>query len=407
MKYKLICLNCKKTYSENEYICRCKKGCNSIIRTIYQKKKLEINNKYQGIWKYFNWLPIKTIDPKLIRFTSSFLTYKSKALAQFLGLKNLIITLNSYPKMKTGSFKDIEAEISFQRLLNTKDKGKIFVLSSDGNNAISFIYYSRILNYPIVLFVTEDARKKRVWSYKKDNPNVRLFSVEGDYSDAISLAKTFGRTKGYLPEGGAFNIARRDGVGTIILDAARFIGHIPDHYFQALGSGPGAVAAYEAAIRLIDDGRFGKKPPKIHGSQNYPFVPMYDAWKNDSRDIDKKFQNEEAKKIIDKTYAHVLSNRFPIYSLKGGVYDTLKSTDGEFYSVKNEEAKKAQVLFKKYEKISIVPEAGITIASLVKAIKTEKIGKDDYILVNITGGGRDEMQRKKYLLEPSSLFKIK
>ncbi len=245
---------------------------------------------------------------------------------------------------------------------------------------------------------------KRVWSFKKKNPNLNLFPIEGDYYDAIYLSNKFSNVKGVLPEGGAKNVARRDGVGTIILDATRLIGQIPDHYFQALGSGPGAIAAYEATLRLIADGRFGSKPPKIHGSQNYPFVPMYVAWKNGSRIIDEKYQNETAKKMIDKTYAHVLTNRFPAYSLKGGVYETLKATDGEFYSITNEEAKKAQDLFKKYERISIVPESGITVSSLQKALKNESINKNDYILLNITGGGRQEMTKEKFKIQPSYPF---
>ena len=35
--------------------------------------------------------------------------------------------------------------------------------------------------------------------------------------------------------------------------------------------------------------------------------------------------------------AHVLTNRFPAYSLMGGIYDVLTETKGEMYSVTNEE----------------------------------------------------------------------
>ena len=401
MKFRLRCLQCGKIHPENKYICRCENGCNSLLRTEYQNKKLEINNKYKNLWKYINWLPVKKVHENLLKKTSSFRTYKSKKLSKHLGLKNLIISLNTYSNMKTGSFKDIEAEVSFQRVLDTKDSGKPFVLSSDGNNAIAFNYYSNILKYPIILFVTEDALNRRIWSFTKNNPYLTLFSTEGDYSDAIELSNRFGRVKGVLSEGGGHNVARRDGVATIMLDVTLLLGHIPDHYFQALGSGPGAIAAYEASLRLIADGRYGKKPPKIHGSQNYPFIPMYDAWKEKSKTINEKYQRESAKKIIDRTYAHVLTNRFPLYSHKGGVYDILKATDGEFYSITNDDIRKAQILFKKFEGCSIVPEAGVTVSSLIKAIKNEHINKNDSILLNITGGGREEISKKRYKIEHS------
>ncbi len=52
-------------------------------------------------------------------------------------------------------------------------------------------------------------------------------------------------------------MARRDGMGTTVLSATTFIGRIPDYYFQAIGSGTGAIAAWEANLRFLQDGRFG------------------------------------------------------------------------------------------------------------------------------------------------------
>lgn len=404
MKFKLRCLKCGRTYQESNYVCKCTNGCESVLRTEYKKKRLEIVDNYKGVWKYFNWLPIKKVENNFLNYNSSFSIYKSERLSKYLGLKNLVICLNIYPDMQTGSFKDIEAEVSFQRVIDSRYNGYPLVLSSDGNNAISFIHYSNIMKYPIVLCVTEDARNRRIWSYSKENNHTNLISINGDYYDAIHLANEFGKVDGFLPEGGALNVGRRDGVGTILIEATRFLGYIPDHYFQALGSGPGAIATYESALRLISDGRYGNIPPKIHGSQNYPFVPMYDAWKEKSRKIDPKYQEESAKKLIDQTYAHVLTNRFPAYSLVGGLYDVLKATSGEFYSINNDEAKKAQILFKKLEGCSVVPESGIAIASLIKAVKQGKIDNQDSILLNITGGGREEMEKETFKIESSILL---
>jgi len=400
VKYTLKCLKCGKSYSADHFICSCENKCDALLKTVYEEKSLIIDESYQGIWQYHQWLPIQRIDQRLIDQGSYFHTYKSTKLAAHLGLQNLIICLNAYPHCQTGSFKDLEAQVTFQRIMSTFDSGKPLVMSSDGNNAISFVYYSNVIRYPIFLFATEDARVRRIWSFSKSNPYTRLFPIYGDYYDAISLANQFSRVEGYLSEGGYRNVARRDSVGTMILDATRLLGQIPDHYFQALGSGPGAIAAYEAAERLLIDGRFGKKLPKIHGSQNDPYTPMYDAWITHSRTIDERFQKESAKHMIDQTVAHVLTNRFPAYSLIGGVYDVLHETNGEMYSITNEEIEKAQTLFERLEGISVVPEAGVTIASLQQAIHKETIHPQDTIVVNITGGGRKEIRRERMHIEP-------
>jgi cysteate synthase len=62
-------------------------------------------------------------------------------------------------------------------------------------------------------------------------------SPGNDYTDAINLAGRIVKLPGMVPEGGARNVARRDGMGTMMLDAAVTIGKMPDHYFQAVGSG--------------------------------------------------------------------------------------------------------------------------------------------------------------------------
>ena len=400
VKYTLKCLKCGKTYSEDHYICSCENKCDALLTTIYEQKRLTVDENYKGIWQYHEWLPIQKIDPRLVDHGSCYSTYKSTKLAAHLGLKNLIICLNAYPHCQTGSFKDLEAEVTFQRVMNTFDSGKPLVMSSDGNNAISFVHYSNVIHYPIFLFATEDARIRRIWSFSKSNPYTHLFPIYGDYYDAINLANQFSHVEGYLSEGGYRNVARRDSVGTMMLDVTRFLGHLPEHYFQALGSGPGAIAAYETAQRLIADGRFGNTLPKIHGSQNHPYTPMVDAWENHSRSIDETFQTESAKHLIDQTVAHVLTNRFPAYSLTGGIYDVLTATNGEMYSVTNEEIEKAQALFEKLEGISVVPEAGVTISSLQQALQKGTVSPQDSILLNITGGGRKEIKRERHHIEP-------
>ena len=402
MKYQIKCIGCGKAYPEDSYITKCKNNCNAVLRTEYKDKKLKVDEKYNGLWKYISWLPINNVSKKLLDNTSSFTNQIGGKFAEYLGLKNLIISFNTYKGMRTGTFKDIEAELSFQRLLNCRDFNKPFVLSSDGNIATSFTYYADIVKHPVVICVTEEARLSRIWSFRKSNPYVYLITMEDnrDYSDAIRLSKEIGATGHCIIEGGALNVARRDGVGTILLDATRLLGKMPDHYFQALGSGPGAIAIYETAMRLEQDGRYGKKLPRIHASQNAPFVPMYEAWQRKSREINEKYQSESAKKMIKKVYAHVLTNRFPAYSIKGGVFDALKDTNGEFYKVTNEEAKKAQAKFKKLEGYTLAPPAAVTAASLIKAVKNETVENDDYILINVTGGIKNKMDKNKYKIKP-------
>ena len=93
----------------------------SLIRAIYAKKQLEVRERYNGLYCYADWLPIK----RQLRCDAKPITYKSKALAEKLGLKNLYITFNGYypeigANMRTCSFKETEAYSICARLSEEK-----------------------------------------------------------------------------------------------------------------------------------------------------------------------------------------------------------------------------------------------------------------------------------------------
>ena len=412
MKYTIKCLECGKVISQDEYVIKCPNGCDSLLRTEYSKKQITKRN-LPGMWKYIDWLPVKDVDIRLLVEAGS-TTYKSEKLAKKLGLNNLIISFNGYWPEKnanqiTCSFKDLEAQTVLQRINETKAKGKTLVVATDGNTGKSFLHFSSILCYPLIVFAKEIRRKEKLWTVKHAEGPIKVISLaEGnDYYDVICLAEKISQQQGFVPEGGTRNIARRDGMGTLLLDAAFLEKRIPDHYFQALGSGPGAIAAYEASLRLLEDGRFGDALPKIHGCQNYPFVPMYDAWIRNSRVIDKKFQKKSAKKLIDKVLCTALANRHPAYSIKGGIFDVLTETNGEFYSITNDEILYACNLFEKTEGIDIEEPAGVALAGLIQAIKEKKVNKEDCILLNISGGGFKLLKKTMNIHEMPASFIVK
>lgn len=168
-------------------------------------------------------------------------------------------------------------------------------------------------------------------------------------------------------------------MGTTVLSAATTIGEIPDYYFQAVGSGTGAIAAWEANMRLNEDGRFGNKTMKLVVSQNAPFVPMFDAWRVDSREM-LPYEAAKARRDAEIIDAKVLSNRKPPYSLAGGLYDALKATGGDIMVATNAQARKARALFEETEGIDIYSAAGIATASLVKSVADGRIDPEKIVM---------------------------
>ena len=245
------------------------------------------------------------------------------------------------------------------------------------------------------LIVVPESALPMLWSTRVCAPSVRLVVIGGkaDYADAIAVANKVASLPGFFSEGGATNVARRDGMSTVLMAAAEHLGRLPQHYFQAVGSGTGAIAAWEAAQRLRADERFAGQQMRLQLAQNLPFAPMVDAWQRRSRELN--LGNEKkAKEQIAQIDASVLSNRTPPYSLAGGLYDALDETDGQMHGVTNQEARKAAALFEATEGCDIDPAAAVAVASLCKAVTDRRVDAEESVVINITGGGRVRAARE-------------
>ena len=406
--YTLECVATGREFEDTGWILtdpQCKEP--SLVRARYAKRQLDVKPAEWGLYRYADWLPVR----RMLKGSSAPVTYRSKGLAEHLGLSNLWITFNGYfpaigATMTTCSFKETEAYSVCGRI--PEDEKRVLVVASAGNTARAFAKVCSDNNIPLLLSVPYD-NIGALWFDAPLNPCVKLISCApgGDYFDAIYLSDLALKGPGFYAEGGAKNIARRDGMATTVLSAVTTIGRIPDYYFQAVGSGTGAIAAWEANMRLIEDGRFGSNMMHLMVSQNAPFVPMYDAWRADSRDM-LPYEADKARRDVSIIDAKVLSNRKPPYSLRGGLYDALKATDGDVLTATNAQVRRALRLFEETEGIDIHPAAGVALASLIKQVADGKIARDACIMLNITGAGekRFREEHEPVHLEPSCIFPL-
>ena len=358
----------------------------SLVRAVYENKLFTPREDLDGIYRYAGWMPVK----RILKNSSAPVTYKSKGLASFLGLENLYITFSGWnpkigAKMRTCSFKETEAYSILARM--EAYERRILVVQSAGNTARAFAQICSDNRIPVVICVPQD-NLHDLWFRKPLRKCVKLVAVPHgcDYYDAISLGEKLSADPGFLLEGGAKNIARRDGMGTTILSCVEQMGRIPDAYFQAVGSGTGAIAAWENACRLADDGRFGPNKMRVYVAQNAPFTLMYDAWKAGTRELP-QMTPEEGRGKSERILATVLSNRKPPYSIAGGLYDVLKESNGDFFLATNNDIFYWLLQFRNKEGYELLPAACVAVAALAQAVSEGKVKKDDYIMLNCTGGG--------------------
>jgi cysteate synthase len=168
------------------------------------------------------------------------------------------------------------------------------------------------------------------------------------------------------------------------------MGDLPEYYFQAIGSGTGAIAVYETATRLI---RENQKIPRLFLSQNAPYDSIYQAWRSKTRNL-VAVEEENCREKEDLMWASILANRNPPYALAGGLFEALTDSGGEIFAVDNEEAMRAANLFQELEGIDLEPASAVAFASLLQATRLNLIPKYASILLNVTGAGYSALHEK-------------
>ncbi len=380
MKYQLKCLKTGDLI-EDAYTLNYTK--NALLRAMYAEP-FELNTTAEGVWKYLSWIPTSKAND----YVAGTVTYKAEALGEAMGLSNLWVTFHGYWPEKggicpTGSFKDMEAVPTIQRMHDHGCTG--LICASAGNTARAFTHFCGLDGMPLLVVVGKD-HAERIWVRPENNAeSVRLIVVEdGDYYDAKTVAKGLAaQLPGWQMEGSVHNVARRDGIGSLMLDAAFTIGRLPDHYFQGIGGGPGPIGIHEMADRLIEAGLFEGPAPRQHVSQNVEHHPIQNAWQA-GRDhlVPEDYPSEEV-----EVYSDYLLNKGPAYGQVGAVHDILKASNGQTHIVEREAAMRAREMIESIEGIDIMTPGAVAAASLLQAVEAGEVDKDDCILLNISGAG--------------------
>ncbi len=384
--YRLRCCGCGALFDDDGVRLACDRPHPpALLRSVYAQTRYAPEGG-PSVTRYRQWLPLG----RPIATEARTAVYCSTRLGAQLGLSNLWIAFNGWwpqrgATLRTATFKELEAVAVFGRL--APGEQRTLVVASAGNTAAAFAAIATASAVPIVIVIPLDAWEP-LTSLVDVGPTVRLVAVEdGTYDDAIVLARRLSALDGHIAEGGVRNVARRDGMGTTLLAAVDAIGRLPDVYVQAVGSAAGALAANEAALRLIGDGGFGDRLPRLVLGQNAPFTPIHDAWSRRAATLD-ECGDAGARERLSRIGATVLGNPAPPYAAPGGIREALAASGGRTYAVTNDELARAMLLFAELEGIDVEPAVGVALGALAQAVRDGGVDRDETVLLNVTGGGR-------------------
>ncbi|WP_329361898.1 cysteate synthase [Streptomyces sp. NBC_00669] len=384
--YDLVCRACGHTMADDGLTLRCPRShAPALLRTRYHDRELAVSPAADGLYRYRRWLPVVRTLPGAGRTV----VYRGEELGRALGLDDLWIAFNGYwpergADLRTGTFKELEAYAVFGRL---PERPPVLVVPSVGNTAAAFAsVFSR--TGVECLLVVPDSGLHRFAAVPDLAPTVRLVSIAGgDYDDAIELAERVSALPGFRAVGGAWNVARRDGLATVLLSAVEAMGALPDVYVQAVGSAVGAIAVHEAATRLIASGHYGPATPRLLICQNEGVAPVHRLWHEGAAargPVDKR----QRRAATGRVYADELVNQHPPYALTGGIEEALRTSGGDVLHCPGDAARAAAELFARTEGIDIEPAAAVALACLGRSVREGRVPRGARVLLNITGGGR-------------------
>lgn len=394
-KLRVVCTQCGTELDPLALACP---SCpNALPRSEYVERRFVPLDR-EDIFRFSAWLPPDATPPTPIGPT----VLENRRLADALGVSELAIALSAYaPELgarnATGTFKDFEA---LPTLLYLRELGaESIVLASAGNTGRAFAYAGTILEFPTLIVVPESCAAS-VQVAVRPSEAVRLIALSdcNDYAAAILVASWIAKRFGLRVEGGARNIARRDGMGAAVLEYVRVQRRLPRHYVQAVGSGTGGIAAWEAAVRVIASGAAEGPLPILHLAQNAPFAPLHDAWTRGT-EIKPDHDVDDQLRRMAAISAPVLANRTPPYAAVGGVRDALVATSGHTYAVTNAEIAASQELFQRCVGVPVGPESGAALAALRQAVARGWIRRGDAVLLHATGNGDALLRRDATLFQ--------
>ena len=403
--YKLFCPVCNAGFDDDGITLDCPRPHEpALLQSSYDSNRFRVQSNAPGLFRYSNWLPALRHYPD----ATGTVTYRSKHLAERIGASNLWIAFNGYwpergARLHTATFKELEAYAVLARRSDRDDR--VLVVSSAGNTGAAFAQVCSAHGVPCLIIVPDSALGTMYFDHSLTDLVKLVIIRNGTYDDAQKFAAIFAKGPSFVAEGGVRNVARRDGIGTTLLNAFETMGRLPDAYFQAIGSGTGAIAVKEAANRLIASGACRSGLPKLTLSQNEPFAPIYRSWKEKRREfiqLDPVTAQCDLKKIL----ASVLSNSNPPYAIAGGLYDALVESDGDVLAVHNEDVLESLAIFEQTEGIDIEPPAGVAVASLIHSLRDEAISRDACILLHVTAGGLSRRAKEIELYQARPALEI-
>lgn len=410
----LQCTLCGKTYPPDslKYVCPLH-GAEGILDVVYDYAAVNQHtspaqisrSSDTSIWRYWDLLPLTdhaNTPPLQVGWTP---LYHARHLGAQLGLDNLY--LKDDGRNPTASYKDRASAVVVAKAQELGEK--IITTASSGNAGAALAGCAASAHVPSVIFVPETAPIAKVAQLLIFG--ARVFLVRGTYDQASDLCLAASKEFGWYCRNTAYNPYTTEGKKTGALEICEQLTrsnslvsnlqspvstwHSPDRIFVSVGDG-NIIGGIWKGLRDLYALGWIDKMPKLMGVQAEGSAACYNTWKAGTDEI-------------TAVHATTLADSINVGMPRDGrrAVRAVRETNGEFITVSDDEILEAMPLLARGEAVFAEPAATAAYAGLVKAVRAQKIDREETVVVVLTGNGLKDIRSAVHaageaqIIEPS------
>jgi threonine synthase len=389
--YSYKCFNCKNEYSmeeiENNLVYLCP-NCGSTKKNQPLKGVLEISYDYESIkkniskesfldnrigriWEYPYLWPLEYDENGFLNIENSELeklALNSNVISG-ININNNAVKIFDDSRNPTLSYKD---RASILVALKAIQMGiKEISAASTGNAGSSLAGICARLGIKSHIFVPKNIPYSKRIQIQAFGANI--YVVDGDYDEAFDLCLDISEKKNWYNRNTAFNPLTIEGKKSSVYDMfLELKGKMPEYIFVPVGDGVIISGIYKGLKELIELGWIEKLPKlvAVQAEGSDALIRYLESG---------EFLYESARTVADSISAGAPRNLYM-------AAEAVKSTEGEYVAVTDEEIISAQKILAQEHGILAEPAASATLAGLIKLRDSSDEDYADSILI-ITGNG--------------------
>jgi threonine synthase len=372
----LQCHLCKAMFpAEASYVCG---KCLGPLEPVYDYAAVAasltretIERRPKNLWRYRELLPI-TGEPRTGLHSGFTPLVRCTRLAERLGIRELYVKDDSV-NHPTLSYKDRVVSVAATR---AKELGlEVLACASTGNLANSVSAHAARLGMECCVFIPDNLEAGKVLGSAIFGPTI--LAIAGNYDDVNRLCTQVADRLGW----GFVNINLRsyyaEGAKTLGFEVVEQLGwEFPDHLVSPVAGGTLLPRIGRGLREFRQIGLVSGELPKIHAAQAAGCAPVVNALLSGA---------DELELVRPNTIANSIAIGNPADGQQ--VLQTVRETGGAGAKVTDDQIVAAIRLLAETEGIFTEPAGGTTLAATVDLIDRGVIGRDESVVVCVTGNG--------------------